>query len=195
MSYLIPGKTVFRFTTKDHQEAVIRYPRWEDLDALLSYINVLSEEDIYLTFSGETVTKEGEMYYLTETFKSIERGDMVNLCCYINNILVGTCTISRDVQSRKRSYHIGIFGITVSKQFRRSGLGEQLARITIAEAQRTIVGLKLLILSVYSPNIAAQSLYKKLGFKTAGIVPKGVWYKGTYIDEIKMYLPLQEYML
>jgi len=48
----------------------------------------------------------------------------------------------------------------------------------------------MIILDVYSLNINAQNLYKKLGFKEAGCLPKTILYRGQYIDEIKMYLEL-----
>lgn len=193
MTYLLPGRIVHRFTTKKHHDVIIRYPRWEDLDQMIPYINTLSREDTYLTFSGETVTKEGEMYYLAETLKAVERGDTVYLGCFLGDTLIGSSTISRDLQARKRSFHIGIFGITVAKNYRNEGVGEVLAQVTMMEARRIITGLKLLVLNVYSPNTVAQYVYRKLGFKEAGRIPQAVLYKGKYVDDIKMYLPLEEH--
>ena len=39
---------------------VIRYPKWEDLEELTRYINKLSSEDTFVTFSGEEIKKEEE---------------------------------------------------------------------------------------------------------------------------------------
>ncbi|HEX8965557.1 MAG TPA: GNAT family N-acetyltransferase, partial [Patescibacteria group bacterium] len=90
----------------------------------------------------------------------------------------------------KRSYHIGIFGITIAKDYREIGIGEVLSRTIIEESKKQIPGLKILSLNVFSPNLRAQSLYKKLGFTQYALLPKGVYYKGDYVDEIKMFLPL-----
>jgi len=48
----------------------------------------------------------------------------------------------------------------------------------------------MVILDVFSLNTQAQNLYKKLGFKKAGSLPKKILYRGQYIDDIKMYLEL-----
>jgi RimJ/RimL family protein N-acetyltransferase len=91
------------------------------------------------------------------------------------------------MQGRRRSYHVGVFGITIAKEFRGEGIGEELAKVTIAEAIQTIPGLTLLRLQMYSPNTVASHLYEKLGFTEYGILPGGVWYRGGYVDEVVMY--------
>lgn len=190
MSNLIPGKIVREFTAKNGKNAVIRYPKWEDLEDMVGYINEVSKEDTFITFSGETINKDGEMYYLSEMFKGMELQNNIYLACFIDNTLVGTCTVMRDLQSRKRSYHVGIFGVTIAKDFRGIGIGETISKCTIDEARKNINGLKMLTLNVFSPNTVAKNLYKKLGFVEYAKLPKGVWFKNDYIDEIKMYLPL-----
>lgn len=190
MAYFLPGQIIQTVPLQDTIRAVVRYPKWEDLDQMVSYSNGLSQEDIYLTYSGETITREGEMYYLAEVFKGMEREDNIYLGCYVENTLIGSCTISRDLISRKRSYHVGVFGITIAKEFRSMGLGYSLAHITINQARKRIPGLKILTLNVYNENSIALRLYKKLGFREAGSIPSAVWYRGTYIDEIKMYKKL-----
>lgn len=190
MTSFVPGKEVKTFTTKNGKTAVIRYPLWTDLDQMIAFINKLSFEDTFITFSGETITHDGEMYYLSEMMKSIELKNAVYLACFVDGQLVGTTTIIRDMQSRKRSYHIGIFGITIAKDYREIGIGEVLSRTIIEESKKQIPGLKILSLNVFSPNLRAQSLYKKLGFTQYALLPKGVYYKGDYVDEIKMFLPL-----
>jgi ribosomal protein S18 acetylase RimI-like enzyme len=47
--------------------------------------------------------------------------------------------------------------------------------------------LELLTLSVYSHNKIAQKLYKILGFRKTGILPRGAKRKGKYFDDITMY--------
>jgi RimJ/RimL family protein N-acetyltransferase len=190
MANFNPGKIIRTIKTKDGREGTIRYPKWEDLDMMTAFINTISKEDIFVTFSGETIYKDGEMYYISEMFKSMELENSIYLACFVDGKMAGSCTVLRDVSSRKRSYHVGIFGITIGKEFRGQGIGEQLAMITMEEAKKEIPGLKMFILNVYSENKKAQALYKKLGFSECGRTPKSVWYKGDYIDEIKMFLPI-----
>lgn len=189
MTNFVPGKIIKHFKTKDGKELIIRYPKWEDLDSMVSFINAVSLEDTYITFSGEPIYKDGEMHYLSEMMKTIEGRSGIYLGCYYGDRFVGSATVLRDLTQRKRSYHIGIFGITIAKDFRGIGLGEELAKQTLEEARKYMEGLKLFTLNMYSPNNIALHLYKKLGFVEYGRLPKGIWYKGTYVDEIKMQMP------
>ncbi len=189
MTVYTPGKILKFFKTKDGQEMVIRYPKWEDLDSMVSFINAVSLEDTYITFSGEPIYKDGEMHYLSEMIKSMESRSGIYIGCYHGDRFIGSASVVRDMTQRKRSYHIGIFGITIAKDFRGQGIGEELSKITLQEAKKNMDGLWLFVLNMYSPNTTAHHLYKKLGFVEYGRLPKGVWYKGTYVDEIKMYLP------
>src|SRR6266446_3223369 len=103
MTNFISGQIIHKFTTKKNREVIIRYPKWEDLDEMTKYINEVSQEDTYITFSGETIRKEGEMYYLAEMIKGMELQNNIYLACFSQDLFVGSCTIMRDLSSRKRS--------------------------------------------------------------------------------------------
>ncbi len=176
--------------TKKDNEVIFRYPCLEDLNALTEYINTLSKEDTYIRFSGEIITKEDEKKYLTNVIKNIEKGDGIVIQCWIENRLIGICNIDRNFESRKRELHTGIFGISVNKNYRGEGIGYELAKITIEEAKKKIKGLRMVILDVYEPNTAARSLYKKLSFIEAGMIPQACFYRGQYVGKETMYLNL-----
>jgi len=186
----VPGQIVKKFISKKGKEMVIRYPKWEDLEELTRYINKLSSEDTFVTFSGEEIKKEEEAKVLSEWFYGMEIGDKVVLGCFYKEKLIGLANVDRDKSNRKRSLHVGTFGISVEKEFRGEGVGYELGKTIIEEAKKRIAGLKMIILDVYSLNTTAQNLYKKLGFKDAGCLSKTILYRGQYIDEIKMYLEL-----
>jgi len=188
----IPGKIIEIFETKKGNSIVIRYPKWEDLDSLTSFINEVSKEDTYITFSGEKVTKEEEVEHVLNLFRGIEYLNRVYLCCFAGSELVGTASIDRVLTGRRRRRHIGLFGITLAQKYRGEGIGEKMSRIIIEEAKRHIPGLTMLLLNVYGQNHIAQSLYKKLGFKEVGRMPKGLIYKGEYDEEINMVLDLED---
>jgi RimJ/RimL family protein N-acetyltransferase len=48
------------------------------------------------------------------------------------------------------------------------------------------VGLKLLILSVFSTNERARYVYEKVGFRECGRIPQRIFKNDRYIDEIVM---------
>lgn len=183
-----PGEIIKTFKTKKEKDIVVRYLKWEDLDELTRYINKLSAEDTFVTFSGEKITKEEEGKTLANWFLAIEKGDKVVLGCFYKEKLVGLSNIDRNVNNRKRCLHVGNFGISVEKEFREEGIGFELARTIIEEAKKKIKGLKIIILDVFVINEKAKKLYQKLGFKEYGRLSKGIFYKGKYIDEVKMVL-------
>ena len=127
---------------------------------------------------------------MSEWFYGMEIGDEVVLGCFYKKKLIGLANVDREKSNRKRSLHVGTFGISVEKELRGEGVGYKLGKTIIEEAKKKITGLKMIILGVYSLNINAQNLYKKLGFKEASCLPKTILYRGSYIDEIKMYTHL-----
>ncbi len=61
-----------------------------------------------------------------------------------------------------------IMSIAVKKEFRRRGIGKMLLREAIKKAREK--GAKRLLLEVRVSNVAAQELYKKFGFRVAGVI-------------------------
>jgi RimJ/RimL family protein N-acetyltransferase len=190
MSFFIPGKKVADFKRPNGSTLEIRYPRWEDIDALTTYINLLSAEDTYIYFSGEVVTKAEEMDYLTSVFKACESQNKVALVVSDDDVIVGCCEVNRKLVSKRRGLHVGTFGLTVARDYRGEHLGLALAKATISEARTAITGLRLITLTVHEPNQIARNLYSKLGFIESGRLPAGLVYKGEYIDNLSMVLKL-----
>lgn len=188
MKNYAPGIIVHEFITRYGETATIRYPQMSDVHEMTEYVNTLSAEDIYVSLSGEQLSLEEEQSYLEDEFHKMEDGDGVKLICTINGEMAGICDVHRNQSSRRRSQHIGIFGISLKKIFRSQGIGFELAKTTIDQAKLNIDNLRIITLTVYKPNEQAQKLYKKLGFIEYGELPGGTWYKDSYIDEIQMYL-------
>jgi len=190
MANFTPGREVKHFLNKSGKQIIIRYPRWEDLDELVRYINKISVEDTYITFSGETISKNDEIEFLLDCFRKIERGDSVHLFAFDGNHIVGTSEVRREFTHRTRGYHVAGFGISIENEYREQGIGYELATAVIAEGKKTISGIEMVILDVYSENERAIRMYEKIGFIRAGVFPKGLKYKGRYLDEVNMYMPL-----
>ena len=184
--------SIHQFKTKKGNEAIIRYPTIDDLEQMTSYVNFLSAEDTFITFSGEVVTLEEEKDYLQKALSGIALGEKVMLVCEINKKIVAISDIDRYKVSRKRGFHTAIFGIAVAKEFRDEGIGFNLAKQVINEAQKNIKGLRIIRLNVYEGNNNAIEMYKRLGFNEYGRLQEGIWYKDNYIDEIYMSLSVSE---
>lgn len=186
---VIPGHIITTFQTKSGKQAKIRYPTGEDVQQFTDYINTLSKEDTFITFSGEQETQESEKKYMDSVFADMEKGDKLVIACFIDDRLVGVCDVYRDLRGKKRTRHIAIFGISIAKDFRGEGIGYRMATSLLAEAKK-MNGIKQVILHVYGPNEAAQKLYTKLGFKEAGRIPRNIYFHGEYVDGVTMYLDL-----
>jgi len=189
MANFTPGKIIGNFKSKKGDSVILRYPKWEDLDKVLDYINKLSKEDTFVLFSGETITKEQEAKYLADVFKDMELRNKIVVWAFIKEQLVGICNVDRIMVGRERLKHVGKLGVSVAKDYRGEGIGYELGKRTIKEAKK-LSGIKMITLTVFGINRVAQNLYSKLGFKQAGTLPKYIFYKGKYIDEIIMYIEL-----
>jgi RimJ/RimL family protein N-acetyltransferase len=181
-----PGQIVKTFKSKSGKEIVLRFPRKDDLEDLLEYINELSREDTFLTFSGEVITRKEEELFLTDVLKDMKVHKQLFLMAYDGNRLAGVCGIEQDKSVRKRALHIGIAGISLRKEYRGDGIGRTMFETLIKIGCKYLL-YKLLTLNVYSLNIKAQKLYESVGFKRYGVLPGGIYYKGDYIDKIQMY--------
>ena len=59
------------------------------------------------------------------------------------------------------------------------------------DAAKKYLKIKIAELSVYSNNIIAQKLYKKIGFVYAGKIPRSIKQGRKFVDNIIMYKVLE----
>lgn len=115
------GKIVYRDKTKSGKDIIFRYPIKEDLKSVWKYINILSKEQTFLVlFQGDEIPLDEEKRWLEDMLGKIDRGRAVQLFVFVNNELAGVSDI---VMKDKAEKHIGIFGITIAKNFRNEGIG------------------------------------------------------------------------
>jgi RimJ/RimL family protein N-acetyltransferase len=163
----------------------IRKPKKSDLMGLLKYINELSKEKTFIYQQGEQITKKQEEKWLNNQLNAIRKKQAVYLVAVNKEKeILGVTSIGL---KRTVSSHIGSLGISVSKKARGKGLGEKLLREIIKEAKTNLKGLKVIRLEVFGNNKIAKSLYKKVGFKEHGRLPKGLKHRGKYVDDIFMH--------
>jgi len=89
-----------------------------------------------------------------------------------------------------RCGHIANASYAVKKNKRSQGIGKLLVKNYLMKAKE--LSFKILQFNaVVTTNTSALKLYKKLGFKQLGIIPKGFLLKdGTYVDIIPHYIEL-----
>lgn len=178
------GQIVFQGKTSSGKDIIIRYPQEYDAQAMCDYINTLSKEQTFIRFQGEQISIEDETKYLNDQVQKIKDKKTVQLFVICNNQIVGIAGI--DLKDKTES-HEGVFGISLAKEFRGYGLGKELMKLTLEEAERNLPELRLVTLALLETNTLAQEIYRKFGFQEYGRLPGGSRHKGQYVDDIYMY--------
>ena len=179
-----PGVIVYRGKSKSGKDLIFRYPVDKDLYVLRDYINTLSKERTFIIFQGEQVSLKEEKIYLDSQLKAITANKAVQLLAFSEGKLVGNTQINLQAKAIK---HIGVFGISLAKEFRGEGIGTLLMEKLIGEAKQHLKGLKIITLEMFGNNKIAEKLYRKMGFIKYGNLPKGIIYRGTPVDHIYMF--------
>lgn len=175
------SKPVATFTSKSGKKIEIFSPSMNRLPELLKFVNRLVLEDTYLNLSGKPKSIEEEERWLKGTLMEIKsHKNMLFWACYESKI-VGSVNI---LHGYERSWHVGRIGLMVDQDFRREGIGKFLLEYILEKAKD--FDLKIATLEVFSDNVAAISLYEKIGFKIYGKLPEGLYRKGKFSDAIEM---------
>jgi ribosomal protein S18 acetylase RimI-like enzyme len=177
-------RVIFEGVSKKGKKFVVRYPAQDDVKALCGYINNISKEKTFLRWQGETIAIEDEEKYLNNQLQRIKNNISVHLIAFCNEELIGNVHI--DMQDKSES-HVGVLGITISKDFRDEGIGGKLLNLILKEASKHMPQLRIITLAVLQINEAAQKMYKKLGFREYGRLPKGSTHRNSHVDVIYMY--------
>jgi RimJ/RimL family protein N-acetyltransferase len=95
--------------------------------------------------------------------------------------LIGMLGFSRE--SRLKRVHIGfLWSMYVLPENRLQGVGAALLDQALSHAQR-FAGLRQILITVTTNNLAASSLYSSRGFECFGIERDALFIDGTYFDE------------
>lgn len=181
-----PDKVIKTFTSKKGNVVVFRHLKRSDLQHMLIYANTLIREDTFIGLYGKPLTATEEQEYLEEELKGVRLGNVIHVAVVINGMLAGSASVKRNRIRRKK--HVGEVAIALLAKYRNEGIGIELMHTLVKEAKK--MNIRLLELTCLENNPAGLHLYEKVGFQRVGIVPKAIFYKNTYINEVVMYLPL-----
>ncbi|MBI3343093.1 GNAT family N-acetyltransferase [Candidatus Gottesmanbacteria bacterium] len=182
-----PRQIIKTFTSKKGNNVVFRYAKSDDLEAMLSYINALIAEDTFIGLFGKPLTRDEEEKTLKEILEGMKKEDKVFIAVEINGAYKGNAGIDREKTRRKK--HVGNIGISLAAEYRSEGIGAELMTSLIEEGKK--LGMKLLYLTCLENNDHALYLYEKLGFKRCGYIPNACFWKGSYVGEVTLYLPIK----
>jgi RimJ/RimL family protein N-acetyltransferase len=183
------GKIVYQGTTAKGKPLTIRYIQAGDEQSMTEYINTLSQEKTFILFQGEIITHEFEKEFVEGQLERLEKNETVHLLAFSDDKLIGISAID---MSNRVEKHVGVFGISLAKEYRGEGVGRILMEQVLEEAEENILQLRIVTLGVFANNALARSLYEKLGFVQYGSLPKGIFYKDEYIDHLYMYKVIRD---
>lgn len=172
------------FTLKDGRSAVLRSPKKEDADGLLSFIRAAAGQTPYLLMSSEEawrISKEREEAFIANAISS---PDMLMLVCEVGGEIAGNCQIT--FKSTAKVRHRAEIGIGLVKKFWNLGIGTAMMNelIRAARANRWTEQVEL---SFIEGNSRARALYEKVGFRLTAVQPDAIKLAdGTYLNEYFM---------
>jgi ribosomal protein S18 acetylase RimI-like enzyme len=169
------------FISKKGRKIEIRDIQEKDYVELKNFINSLVMENVFI-LKNVTIDDEGELSYVRKCLDEVKRKERVHLIAVYKNKIIGVAEIKK---KRFKEKHVGVLGVSVRKNFRNEGIGKALMKEIIKRSKE--IGIKLIILDLFKVNKTAFILYKKLGFKKYGELPKALKHKGKYMSMVLMY--------
>jgi ribosomal protein S18 acetylase RimI-like enzyme len=103
---------------------------------------------------------------------------------FVGDALAGVAGLSREPRAKIR-HKAAVFGMYVTPDFRRRGIGRALLRHVIGAAEQE-AGLEQLLLTVTNSNDPARLLYESEGFRSFGIEPRAIRVGNVYFDKNHM---------
>lgn len=176
------GKILSEFTVKANgkdRDVKFRFPRMSDAAAAMEHINSLVEEKTYLSIVKK-VNLEEEKKWLEGTIKACRDGDTIFVVVESDGKYKGSAGLERGATSAS---HVGRIGLALCPECRGLGIGRRLMEFLEAYSKEEF-GLELLRLEYYAGNEPAQRLYEKLGYETAGTIPKMSKRDDGYFDAV-----------
>ncbi len=163
-------------STQDGRMVEIRRAETDDAPGIIDCFNDVMSEGIYLL---------GERYLGDEDFLGMRIRDEFNelfLVAIHNNNVIGVLTLTRE--SFQKNRHVAFLGIAIRRGFRHQGIGRAMMEMSFEWARE--MGIEKICLEVFSTNVNAIELYKKLGFEIEGIRKKQFKIEGNYVDDVLM---------
>lgn len=175
---------VFETFKTEKGEVVIRTPRMTDAKGLARFMNKTSREEV--TVPTRIFTYRGQERILKDRIKHIRKGTIIYLVCEQEGKIIGFVEVLRspyDIYG-----HTAELSIRVMRVYQGLGIGTELMRLALEESRKN-TDLVLIELRTAGFNEKAMNLYRKMGFKKAGVIPKGTRHKRSHklYDRVMMY--------
>ena len=165
---------------------VFRYPKKSDVREAWKFYNKVIKETEFLSRITPVSLKD-EKKWIDTILAGMKKGNKVQLFTEYEGRIIGSASVER--KSEERLKHVGGFGICILQEF--TGVGIDTLLMRGIEKSAMDMNLKIMKLSVYGKNKIGIGLYRKMGFKIAGRIPKAVKTSKGFDDDVIMYKVLK----
>lgn len=155
----------------------------EHIESFHRCLDSIAKERKYLAFVEAPPLESTRDFILTNISNNVPA-----FIALFDDDVVGFCDIRPYLLEGFK--HSGTLGMGVLKKYRGLGIGQKLTEQTISLARQQ--GLERIELEVFSSNIPAINLYKKLGFRVEGVKKNARKLDGVYDDLIDMALLINQ---
>ncbi|MDD6468160.1 MAG: GNAT family N-acetyltransferase [Erysipelotrichaceae bacterium] len=155
---------------KNLKRAKITSCKAKDAQKMIDFlVDLANTTDYMIRYPNEVVSdvKKEEEYLI----KTLESEQNVFITCMVDGEIVGNIGVYA-VGSVNKLKHRAEIGIGVKKEYRNLGIGSLLLEKALAFAKE--MNYEQIELDVVSENDAAIALYRKFGFETVGVIPRGI---------------------
>jgi L-amino acid N-acyltransferase YncA len=150
---------------KDGTEVLIRPMTTDDLDRSVAFFEALPEEDrAYLR--ADTSKRS----VVERRLRAMAAGNVKRIVAILDDQIVADGALELKGPGWKE--HVGELRLIVARPFQRKGLGMLMARELhhLAAAEK----IKEVVVQMMRPQVAARSIFRKLGFREEVILPQHV---------------------
>jgi RimJ/RimL family protein N-acetyltransferase len=156
----------------------IRPARGSDASKIISCINQVGSEKIYIVIERFAHTVEWEQSYI----EGLNPENILYLVCEIGTEIIGMLSIERE--NYPKMNHTATLGMIILKKYRKAGIGS--AMLNEAFEWAKMKNIRKICLSCFSTNRAAIALYRKFNFEEEGRRRGQFIVDGKYVDEVMM---------
>lgn len=171
-------------TLKNQKTVTLRHVQAEDVEKLFKAITTYIPQSDYIPkFPNEIQQNVKQQQAWVTSF--LEHDNALLIVAEYNDQIIGNIDITG--HRREAMQHTAVIGMGMTIDWRNVGLGKALLTAAVAWAKENPT-LELLWLEVYTANIPAITLYKKMGFVENGVVKGFFKHNKTYFDRLTMSL-------
>lgn len=147
---------------RDETLVVIRSMTEDDVDRSFAFFGSLAPED--RAYLRRDVSNKG---VVEERIRAMKAGNVKRVVALVDDLIVADAALEFDSLAWKK--HVAEVRLIVSSAYQRKGLGMLMARELYSIA--TDANVEEIVVRMMRPQIAARSIFRKLGFHEETVLP------------------------